>query len=183
MIKAIMFDWLGTLGDIKDRKSLTQYISKSQHEQLLVSPFEQVDIPKENKELVRSSLIEAKHFLYSDSDSIISALGKKYPLAVISNMYDLSVQGVRKSFPDFLSKFDVLAFSSEIGLAKPDPAIFNYVLGKLNDSCGVKIAPSEVLVIGDLPKVDYDPAKKLGMQAKIIDRNKQKLHDVLQELI
>jgi HAD superfamily hydrolase (TIGR01549 family) len=98
-------------------------------------------------------------------------------------MFDLSVQGVRKSFPDFLSKFDVLAFSSEIGLAKPNPAIFNYVLGKLNDSCGVKIAPSEVLVIGDLPKMDYDPAKKLGMQAKIIDRNKQKLQEVLQELV
>lgn len=179
MIKAILFDWFGTLGDAEDRKSLAAYIPKLQHKQLLVRPFEQVDIAEKDKEMIRTSLMEAKHFLYSDSDSVVSALVEKYSLAIISNIYDLSAQRIKESFPDFLSKFDVKAFSSEIGLAKPDPAIFNYVLGKLNDSRRVKIAPDEVLVVGDIPKVDYDPAKKLGMQARIIDRDKQGLVDVL----
>ena len=53
-----------------------------------------------------------------------------YKTALLSNSHVRFVAHVRKNRP-WLRLFDVAVFSSEVGLIKPDPAIFRYALEKL----------------------------------------------------
>lgn len=64
-----------------------------------------------------------------------------------------------------LSQFDPVMTGSEIGRAKPHPAGFLKIIKKW------KLKPSEVLVVGDEPDLDIFPAKELGFQTLLIDRN------------
>ncbi|MFC7485000.1 HAD family hydrolase [Luedemannella flava] len=54
---------------------------------------------------------------------------------------------------------DELFVSEELGFAKPDPAAFQAVLGRLGAQ------PGEVLVVGDSMSADVAPARALGMPA------------------
>jgi putative hydrolase of the HAD superfamily len=60
--------------------------------------------------------------------------------------------------------FDAVITSSEAGYAKPSPQIFQAA----THSLGVR--PSEILVVGDSPHDDVEPAIRAGMPAVLIDR-------------
>ena len=53
--------------------------------------------------------------------------------------------------------FDALAFSDEVGVYKPDAAIFEHALG------GMGVAPAEAAHIGDLRRTDIAGGQALGM--------------------
>ena len=57
-------------------------------------------------------------------------------------MGDTMQQGMERDF-DWLSRFDVLVWSYQLRMAKPDPAIYRYALEKLGDQ------PAETLFIDD----------------------------------
>lgn len=173
MIKAYFFDWMKTLGDFTPSNlgDIPKLVTKEQERLLLIKKFE--NVPLNNKDVVYSSLLETNLFIYPDSEEVISNLKSKYKLAIISDMYDVTVQRIRKLFPKFLNNFDVLTFSSEVGIKKPDPEIFLYTCNKLN------ICPQDVIMIGDNQDKDIDPAFALGMQARLINREKQTLEDVI----
>jgi putative hydrolase of the HAD superfamily len=57
-----------------------------------------------------------------------------------------------------------LYISEEIGLSKPDPSVFEYVLQEL------KAAPSEVVMVGDSVEGDIKGAEEAGIEAVLIDR-------------
>ncbi len=180
MIKAYFFDWMETLGDINDTDPIKNFLTQDQHYSLFTKKFGEADIPKKYKDLIYSKLMNVKLTIYPDSEEIISNLKKDYKLAIISNMYSITVEKIRKLFPDFLSKFDTLTFSSEVGLRKPNSEIFVYTLDELNKICRSNIFPREVMMIGDKQDKDIGPALALGMQAKLIDRNKgQTLVDLI----
>jgi len=66
----------------------------------------------------------------------------------------------------------VLSF--EVGLAKPDPAIFDLVRAELD------CAPGEMVFVGDSKRCDFDGPQAFGMQARWLDRRGgQSLHDAL----
>lgn len=54
---------------------------------------------------------------------------------------------------------DALVLSYEVGLAKPDPAIFRLVCDKLG------LPPAEILFVGDTPSADIDGPKAIGMSS------------------
>ena len=60
------------------------------------------------------------------------------------------------------SYFETLIFSDEVGLAKPNPAIFSIALGRLGALAG------EVVHIGDDLVLDYEGARRSGLRALII---------------
>jgi len=179
MVKAYFFDWMGTLGDTTERMAIRETIGREIHLELLTKKFKDVKIPEEHKNAIYSRLINSRHWLYPDSERIISNLKEGYKLAIISNMYEITAGRIRKSFPDFLEMFDVVTLSAEVGLRKPDPKIFLYTLNILNLINGVEICPEEVMVIGDSQDKDVDAPKSIGMQARLIDRNTQTLNEVL----
>jgi putative hydrolase of the HAD superfamily len=91
----------------------------------------------------------------------LKSLGLK--LGVISN-FDSRIYSVLDALGirDF---FDVITVSSEVGRAKPDQGIFDAAVGALG------IPASAVLLVGDSPHDDVEPAIRAGLSAVLVDRN------------
>ncbi len=77
--------------------------------------------------------------------------------AILSNMGDSVLENIQREF-DWLPRFDVLIWSYQHNLAKPDPAIYRLALQKLGAN------PEEALFIDD-KLVNIDAAHALGMPA------------------
>lgn len=75
--------------------------------------------------------------------------------AILSNMGDSVHASIEREF-GWLKRFDVLVWSYELGIAKPDPAIYRHTLEKLGT------APEETLFLDDKP-VNIEAARALGM--------------------
>jgi len=55
--------------------------------------------------------------------------------------------------------FDLMIFSEEVGIRKPDRKIFNMA------ACGLMVTPCEVVHVGDNLKSDACGAKNVGFKA------------------
>ncbi|GBE19690.1 MAG TPA: HAD family hydrolase [Candidatus Pacearchaeota archaeon] len=184
MVKAIFFDWMRTLANIGELVPLNHILNKDESKNLLTNPIENLNISEEKKREIRKVLSDVKDIrLYPDSEEVISLLKSNYHLAIVSNMYPITNDFVRKFFQSFLNKFDVVSLSIETGFSKPDKNFLLYTLNNLNKIKGTNIKPNEVLVIGDSETHDIKPALEAGMKAKIINRENENLKDILGDLI
>ena len=96
-------------------------------------------------------------YLFADCASVLGTLkARGYRLGVIANQVPGTAERLRNW--DILQYFDVIAPSAELGMAKPDPAIFLWALQK----AGCK--PENAAMIGDRIDNDILPAKALGMK-------------------
>lgn len=77
--------------------------------------------------------------------------------AILSNMGDSVHESIEREFA-WLGNFDVLVWSYQLLMAKPDPTIYRHVLKEL------KAAPEETLFIDD-KLVNVEAARALGMKA------------------
>lgn len=116
---------------------------------------------------------------FPDVDALSRWDGK---IGVLSNFH--------KGLTDLLAtlipgKLEQLIISEESHYRKPDVRFFSQAIDQF------KVAPSEIVYIGDSPKLDLEPALKVGMNAWLIDRDNfypscQKrllsLHDVFDAL-
>jgi putative hydrolase of the HAD superfamily len=79
--------------------------------------------------------------------------------AILSNIGDTTQQAMECDLK-WLSRFDVLVWSYQLRMAKPDPAIYRYTLDKLG------VQPAEALFIDDR-EVNVEAAIALGMKALV----------------
>lgn len=77
--------------------------------------------------------------------------------AILSNMGDNVLANIEREFK-WIHDFDVLVWSYQLGIAKPDPAIYKHTLDQL------QTAPEETLFIDDKYE-NIQAARALGMQA------------------
>ncbi|WP_348260784.1 HAD family phosphatase [Telmatobacter sp. DSM 110680] len=77
--------------------------------------------------------------------------------AILSNMGDTVLANIEREF-DWLPRFDVLVWSYQHNMAKPDPAIYQLTLDRLGTR------PGESLFIDD-KQPNIDAARALGMVA------------------
>jgi putative hydrolase of the HAD superfamily len=77
--------------------------------------------------------------------------------AILSNMGDSVLASMQKQF-DWLHRFDVLVWSYQLRMAKPDPAIYHHVLSQLGTR------PEETLFLDD-KLVNIEAAQALGIRA------------------
>lgn len=78
--------------------------------------------------------------------------------AILSNMGDVILAHITKVHEQWIHSFDALVWSFQVGLVKPDPAIYRLTLEKLGT------APAETLFIDDkMPNIEA--AQALGIQA------------------
>lgn len=93
---------------------------------------------------------------YEGVDEMLSALQGSFTMGVISNhRKGLDQVLCREGLSSF---FDVVVGSGDVGLAKPDPAIFRHAL-RLAD-CD----PGMALMVGDHPLEDISGARSAGMR-------------------
>ncbi len=79
--------------------------------------------------------------------------------AIVSNMGDSVHEHMVREL-DWLSRFDVLVWSYQLGVAKPDPAIYRYALERLGTR------PEETLFLDDKAE-NVETAAALGMRGMI----------------
>jgi HAD superfamily hydrolase (TIGR01509 family) len=113
--------------------------------------------------------------LYSDVPDVLASLRKlRIRTALVSNIHfdvrpALVTQGIARYF-------DAVILSFELGVQKPDPAIFQEALRALD------VRPEEALMVGDSPDVD-GAAAWLGITTLILPRTvsaeRHTLHQIL----
>jgi putative hydrolase of the HAD superfamily len=77
--------------------------------------------------------------------------------AILSNISDNVLASVEREFA-WIHRFDVLVWSCQLGIIKPNPAIYRYTLDKLGTQ------PEETLFIDD-KRPNVEAARALGIQA------------------
>ncbi len=108
------------------------------------------------------SILQSPPDIIEGSYEILNFLkDKKYKLGLICNTGRSPGKVLRKSLESYhiLKYFDILTFSDELRIRKPDPQIFLFTLKKL------KSKPSHSVHIGDELKTDVRGAKDAGMIA------------------
>jgi putative hydrolase of the HAD superfamily len=91
--------------------------------------------------------------------------------AIVSNMGDTVHREMEREF-EWLSRFDVLVWSYQLRLAKPDLAIYRHVLEKLGT------LPGETLFVDDRPP-NVDAARSLGMMGAVFTDSAQLRADLV----
>lgn len=109
--------------------------------------------------------------LWTVYDDVVPALmelkQRGWRLGVISN-FDSRLEDVLRAC-ELAQLFDSVHISTQVGAAKPDPAIFQAALKHYG------IEPHQAWHVGDSLREDVEGALAAGMQAVLLDRQKQHL--------
>ena len=181
MIKWLFFDLGSTIIDETDCEdfrmaALLRQVAQQNREEVLHSFAKFAALNKAAyKETVQLYGLKAEPWpmnlekLYPDAMFVLSELKKKYHLGIIANQNPGTIERLKKLSID--TYFEVIAASGDLGIIKPDPAIFSYVLA--NAGC----EPHEAMMIGDRLDNDIAPANAIGMGTIWIKQGMGKLGD------
>ncbi len=97
------------------------------------------------------------------------SLGKRYQTALVSNTFEEHAEINRRR--GWYKGFSCVALSHELGIRKPNPAIYRYALSVL------KRKPQECVFVDDLPE-NVRAAKKLGMHGIVFQNPTQLKHEL-----
>lgn len=101
--------------------------------------------------------------LFDDADELLARLRPRTKLAIVTN----GVSGLQRRKLDgsgLLHWFDVVAVSGELGVGKPDPAIFDWVATQLG------VPKARCAMVGDNPERDIQGGINAGMATAWVDR-------------
>ena len=99
-------------------------------------------------------IMPAEFISREETFSLLKQLKSKYRLALLTNLAIDQLEEIDKIWR-LRQFFEIMVVSCEIGLRKPDPKIFNYLLKKLD------LISQECLFIDDLEN-NIEAAQKLG---------------------
>jgi HAD superfamily hydrolase (TIGR01509 family) len=108
-------------------------------------------------------LTRRKALLNPPADTIRALTGlreRRVPLGVLSNTHALELRSWKLS--PLARLFDVVAFSHEIGVCKPDPAAYEHVLGRLG------VPAASAAYVGDGSSDELAGAKAAGFGLVIL---------------
>ena len=103
------------------------------------------------------------HEMYPEVPTVVAALAERYGIACITNHF--SWVRDRAAAAGFADHVKVWTISAELGVSKPDPAIFEAALRSTGADA------SRVVMVGDRLDRDIAPAKALGMRTIWVLRN------------
>ena len=136
-------------GEVDLEHSLTRVLDR----------YDDVDLPVE-------AVYDAWHAIEVHEDVLdgVRALAARGVIrALTTNQNEPRAAWMRENLP-YDELFDAQFYSCEIGLAKPDPAYFTYVL----DALGVR--PEDALFMDDTP-ANVEAAARLGLRAELFARD------------
>ena len=111
--------------------------------------------------------------LEKDINTVLKQVQKKCTLHLISNTLMIKgqvlVDTLNNAYDGIFNHFEALTFSDEVGVAKPDAAIFSIAYNFMND-----VPKSTVLHIGDNIRTDVGGATDFGFQAALVDFEKNR---------
>jgi len=86
-----------------------------------------------------------------------NTLKPEHQIGLLSNAWTNTRENLKESF-DFIDRFDVSIFSAEVGVRKPDRAIFEIMLERLG------VTAPEAVFVDDM-EINASAARSLGMEA------------------
>jgi HAD superfamily hydrolase (TIGR01509 family) len=101
--------------------------------------------------------------IYPDAISTLRSLKKDFTLALVSNSNMKRCYRFVEKF-ELTEYFSMIVASGEIGFMKPQPAIFRYLIKKLD------LQPNECAMVGDRLDTDISGVKELGMVGILLVR-------------
>lgn len=116
---------------------------------------------KELKGILINSL--STQIAYPDTMKTLIRLKNKYTLVLLTNSFKQGYEGLDKKF-SVSEVFDHVITSFEAHRTKPDVKFFRDAIAS------AKVAPSEIVMVGDNLHDDIDPAERLGLHAILLDR-------------
>jgi HAD superfamily hydrolase (TIGR01509 family) len=175
VIRAICFDAFGTLVEVADKRRpfrtlLRGGVKSITAEEVLTKPLNLREVAAGvSHEFGESSLAALEADLQVECASIrlrprIAKIWQTLRerglrIGVCSNLALPYGAPLLSALPDAP---DALILSYEVGLSKPDPAIFRLVSDRLG------LQPAEILFVGDTPSADIEGPQAIGMPAMLI---------------
>jgi FMN phosphatase YigB (HAD superfamily) len=111
----------------------------------------------------------------------LQMLSKKYRLFLLSNTDSIHIETFEQKagvsfYSDFYQCFEKVYFSFEVGIRKPSPEIFNYIVNNH------ELSPKRTLFIDD-KKENTDAAHKLGLEVWNLKVGKEDIVDLFDKKI
>lgn len=109
----------------------------------------------------------------------LQLLSHKYKLILLTNTDEIHISRFEHNvgisfFSDFYQCFEKVYYSYEMGMRKPDPAIFSYILNKHD------LSPKRTLFVDD-KKVNTDAAESLGIHVWNLKVGEEDVVDLFQK--
>lgn len=108
-------------------------------------------------EKVQHEFLEFVQAPFANCDLILKVLKEHYHLSLLSNTNPAHYDKLRDRY-DFYDFFDYLFLSHQLGMMKPDPAIFHHVVSQLG------VAPEKIAFFDDGAR-NVAAARRIGMHA------------------
>jgi len=116
----------------------------------------------EAERLWRSRLEDT--ILFPETEEVLQDLKKDCKIGLISNLDESGAEYFKRRFGGIYALFDVVLFSCEVSLVKPDERIFRKALAQ------VGARPEDSWMVGDRIQDDITGAINAGMNPILIDR-------------
>lgn len=109
----------------------------------------------------------------------LQLLSHKYKLILLTNTDEIHISRFEHNvgisfFSDFYQCFEKVYYSYEMGMRKPDPAIFSYILNKHD------LSPKRTLFVDD-KKVNTDAAASIGIHVWNLQVGEEDVVDLFQK--
>jgi putative hydrolase of the HAD superfamily len=182
MIRGIIFDCFGVLyqGSIAHLYELTPEAKRSELANLSLSSDYGYITPEDYLQQVCEltgkpaaeivDIMQKDHVRNQAMVDYVRTFRGKYKVALLSNVG----RGVMERLfsPDELDElFDAVVLSSEVGMIKPEPAIYELAAERLG------LSPSECVMVDDLV-ANIDGAKSTGMQGVVYSTTDKCKHEI-----
>ncbi len=105
--------------------------------------------------------------------NLMHALHEKVPMGIITNGLT-ALQQPRLECTGFRDYYSALVISEQVGVPKPDAAIFDYALEKIGN-----LDRSRVLMVGDTPESDILGGMNAGVKTCWLDHSTRPLPETI----
>jgi len=102
---------------------------------------------------------------------VLETLKNGYSLYMVSNINQMHYEYLKDKFSQYFKYFKHIFLSYELGLRKPDPRIYEYIINK------IKFMPKDIIYIDDRPEL-INSAKTIGIDAFVFNSTS----DLIKEL-
>lgn len=128
-------------------------------EEVYGSALSKLGVPPEREALEAIHEVFRRYYrqeLYPCIDDVLGRLSERYTLALISNTMSDQPRLILER-TGLARHFNMIVCSRDLGVRKPNPRIFEHVLGRLS------VEPEEAVHVGDSVEADMEGALNVGL--------------------
>ena len=112
-------------------------------------------------------------FVYEDTFQTLASLKENYQLLLLTNGSPDLQNTKLEITPELVPYFDHIIISGDFGKGKPDPAIFEHAMSRID------VQKEEVIMVGDNLMTDIIGANRAGIQSVWINRHQKERNEVI----